>query len=164
MNTRHPVFIASLAVSAGLLSSCSIIGLRKEVETLESRGGVTIQLVPPPKGNAPTYALAWRMENGQRKDSAGLQQVRADGFASFNLSMDSVYRVGAFTDENRNGAYDAGEPLDLVTDVKPLPLADPAVKPKIWTLTLKREHGLVAGTVIHIPKENKDLVSASRSW
>jgi len=32
------------------------------------------------------------MEKDTRKDSAEFQQVRADGFASFNLRMDSIYR------------------------------------------------------------------------
>lgn len=140
-----------------LLSSCSIIGLRKQVETMESRGGITVQVVPRPKGDAPTYALAWRMENGARKDSAGFQTVRADGLASFNLNMDSVYRVGAFTDENGNRAYDAGEPLGLEMAAKPISLSDPTVKPKVWKLTLTRDHGLAAGTVIQLPKENKEL-------
>lgn len=139
------------------LSACSIIGLRKHVETMESRGGITVRVTPSPKGPAPTYALAWRMENGTRKDSAGFQPVRADGLASFNLRMDNLYRVGAFTDENRNGAYDAGEPLDYLKDVKPVPLGDPLAKPKIWLLSLRRDHGLPAGTTIQIPKENKEL-------
>jgi pimeloyl-ACP methyl ester carboxylesterase len=97
------------------------------------------------------------MENGARKDSAGFQQVRADGIASFNLDMNSVYRVGAFTDENRNRAYDADEPADYIKDVKPLALADPSVKPKLLSLTLHRDHGFAPGTVIHVPKENKSL-------
>lgn len=140
-----------------LLSSCGLIGLSKQVGTMEARGGITIRVTPPPKGDAPTYALAWRMENGQRKDSAGFQQVRADGIASFNLQMDQIYRVGAFTDENGNRAYDAGEPLAVQKDVKPLALTDPDVEPKVWKLTLTREHGLAKGTVIQIPKENKAL-------
>lgn len=124
---------------------------------MESRGGITIRVTPPPDGKAPTYAVAWRMENMAHKDSAGFQQVRPDGVASFNLRLDNVYRVGAFTDENGNRAYDAGEPLDFLKDVKPIALSDPTVEPKIWNLTLKREHGLAAGTVIQIPKENKEL-------
>jgi pimeloyl-ACP methyl ester carboxylesterase len=149
---------APLAVLASaLLTSCSILGLRQHVEELESRGNITVRVVPPPHGAAPTYALAWRMENGARKDSAGFQQVREDGIASFNLNLESVYRVGAFTDENGNRAYDAGEPLDFIKDAKPLALADPSAKPKIWQLTLRRDHGPPPGTVIHVPKENKAL-------
>ncbi|OAI57115.1 hypothetical protein AYO49_02780 [Verrucomicrobiaceae bacterium SCGC AG-212-N21] len=141
-----------------LLTSCGIVGLRKQVETLESRGGVTVRLdPPPPRGSAPTYALAWRMENGARKDSVGFQEVRADGIASFNLNIDSAYHVGAFTDENNNRAYDAGEPLDFVKDIRPISLAKPNVKPMVWQLTLRRDHNVAPGTVIHIPKDNKEL-------
>ncbi|MBX7208096.1 MAG: putative lipase [Verrucomicrobiaceae bacterium] len=149
--------LAMPALVAGFLSSCSVIGLKKHIETLESRGGITIQIVPPPKGPAPTYALAWRMENGTRKDSAGFHRVRADGIASFHLSMGSFYRVGAFTDENGNGSYDAGEPLAFLTDIVPIPITDPNARSKIRMVTLKREHGLPAGTVIRVPKENKEL-------
>jgi pimeloyl-ACP methyl ester carboxylesterase len=143
--------------AVALMASCSIVGLRQHVETMEQRGGVTLQVTPPPKGKAPTYALAWRMENGQRKDSAGFQQVRPDGIASFNLRLDSVYQIGAFTDENGNRAYDAGEPLAVIQSVKPVSLSDPHAVPKIWKLTLTRDHGFAAGTVIHVPQENKDL-------
>ena len=146
-----------LAAGLPLLSSCAILGLGKQVETMESRGGITVRVTPPPDARTPTYALAWRMENGARKDSAGFQRVRPDGLASFNLRLDDVYRVGAFTDENGNRAYDAGEPLDFVKDVKPIALSDPKAKPKMWNLTLKRDHGLAAGTVIELPEENKEL-------
>lgn len=157
MNIHRTSFICLIALVAGLLSSCNLLGLRKHVEQLEERGGIAIQVTPAPRSEAPTYAVAWRMENGQRKDSAGFQQVRADGFAAFELSLNSVYRIGAFTDENHNGAYDAGEPLGIQKDVKPLSLSDPAVMPKIWKLILTREHGLAAGTVIRIPKDNLEL-------
>jgi pimeloyl-ACP methyl ester carboxylesterase len=153
----RPLRLFSLAACLPLVSSCAILGLGKQVETLESRGGVTVLVTPPPDGKAPTYALAWRMQNAQRKDSAGFQQVRPDGLAAFNLRLDSVYHIGAFTDENGNRAYDAGEPLDFARDVKPFALDDPALKPKVWKLTLKRDHGLAAGTVIELPKENKKL-------
>jgi pimeloyl-ACP methyl ester carboxylesterase len=142
---------------APLLSSCSIIGLRQHVEALESRGGITVQVAPPPKGSAPTYALAWRVENGLRKDSAGFQKVGGDGIASFNLNLDSIYSVGAFTDENGNRAYDAGEPGDVIREMKPLALSDPSAKPKIWPLTFSRDHGIPPGTVIQVPKENNAL-------
>ena len=150
--TFSPIFLASAA-----LTSCSIIGLRQHVETLEQRGTVTLQVTPPPNGAAPTYALAWRMENGQRKDSAGFHQVRKDGIASFNLRLDSLFQIGVFTDENGNRAYDAGEPLAVQADVKPVSLADPNALPKILKLKLTRDHGFAAGTVIQVPQENKEL-------
>lgn len=158
MTSRAALTLGTVLATASLLTSCStLLGLKKEVETLESRGGITIALVPPPKGPAPTYAVAWRMENGQRKDSAGFQQVRADGIASFNLDLGSTYRVGAFTDENGNGALDGGEPFAMEKDVQPIPLADPNAEVKIRKLTLSRDSGLAAGTVIQVPKENREL-------
>ena len=146
-----------LAFCVVLLPSCSIIGLRRQVEKLEAHGAITIQVTPAPQGKAPTYALAWIMENGKRKASAGFQRVRPDGLASFSLLVNHTYRVGAFTDENGNHAYDVGEPLAFVKDVKPLLLDDPKVRPKIWKLTLRRDFGLPAGTVIAVPKEDKSL-------
>ncbi|WP_038167531.1 hypothetical protein [Verrucomicrobium sp. BvORR106] len=155
----HPAFALGTSgmLVATLLTSCGLIGLRKHVETLEARGNVTVRVTPPPRSQPATYALAWRMENGSRKDSAGFQQVPASGIASFNLGLDHLYRVGAFTDDNGNNAYDAGEPLDFIKDVKPLSLTDPSVKPKIWPLTLRRDHGLPPGTVIQVPKQNDAL-------
>ena len=142
-----------------LLPSCSILGLRRQVEKMEAHGAITIQVIPAPKANVPTYALAWIMENGERKASAGFQRVRPDGLASFSLLTSHTYRVGAFTDENGNRAYDAGEPLAFVKDVKPLRLDDPNVQPKVWQLTLRRDYGLPPGTVIAVPKEDESLGS-----
>jgi pimeloyl-ACP methyl ester carboxylesterase len=154
---NHLPRLAASSLCLGLLSSCSLLGLRKQVENLEAHGGVTLQIVPPPKGPAPTYALAWRMEKEERKDSAGVQQVREDGLASFHLRLGEVYRVGAFTDENGNLKFDAGEPLAVVRDVSPRPLADGATIAKVHQVTLSREYDLPRGTVIELPKENKEL-------
>lgn len=149
--------ICCLVAGVLFLPSCTIFGLRKQVQTMESLGGVTVRVTPPPDGRSPTYALAWRMENGSRKDSAGFQRVRPDGIASFNLRIDSLYRVGAFTDENGNRAYDAGEPMAFLKDVKPLSLSDPSVKPEIRNFSLVRDHGLAPGITIEVPRENKEL-------
>lgn len=140
-----------------LLSSCNLLGLRKHVEEMEATGSVMVRVVPPPQGDAPTYALAWRMENGERKDSVGFQRVRPDGLAGFTLKLDETFRVGAFTDENRNGAYDVGEPLDFVKDVRPFAITDPGVKPTHYLLHLRRDHGFPPGVVVQIPRENAKL-------
>ena len=139
------------------LTSCSVLGLKKEVEIMEQRGGVTIQVKPAPVGEAPTYAAAWRVVDGVPKDSAGFQVVRSDGIAAFSLRTDTSYRVGAFTDENGNGALDAGEPFGRQLDVRPVPLTDPSARIKVWPITLTRDYGLAAGTVIQVPKENRKL-------
>jgi pimeloyl-ACP methyl ester carboxylesterase len=148
-------------LAAGLLlllflPSCSLLGLRREVENMEQHGGVTLEISPPPDGRFPTYAVAWRMED-HPKDSTGLQTVRPDGIAAFTLRLDTIYRVGAFTDENHNGALDAGEPFALKTDIRPVSLTDPAAVPLRQSLTLTRDHGLAAGTVIQVPRQNKAL-------
>ena len=157
MRSPHALLICALSALSSLLSSCAIVGLHKHVEELESRGGITLQVTPSPTGEAPTYALAWRMENGTRKDSAGFHQLRADGIASFNLKLDETYRVGAFTDENGSRAYDAGEPVGVLQDIKPVSLSDPSARPKVWSLALRRDHEFPPGTVIQVPKENKIL-------
>ncbi|RBP38034.1 alpha/beta hydrolase family protein DUF915 [Roseimicrobium gellanilyticum] len=157
MNVSKSVRFASLVAAASTLSSCGLIGLRQHVETLETMGGITMEVTPHPTAAHPTYALAWRMENGSRKDSAGFQRVREDGIAALNLRMDSAYRVGAFTDENGNGAYDAGEPLGYLKYARPVSLTNPSAEPQILKISLHREHGLPPGTVIHVPKENKEL-------
>ncbi|GAA5129050.1 hypothetical protein JIN84_02805 [Luteolibacter yonseiensis] len=157
MNIPRSIGHCLLLPAVAMAASCSIVGLRQQVETLEQRGGVTLRVKLPAGNKAPTYALAWRKENGKPKDSAGFHKVRPDGIASFNLRLDGVYQVGAFTDENGNRAYDAGEPLGVLSDVKPVPLSDPAARPQIHGLTLTRDHGLAAGTVIRVPGENKEL-------
>lgn len=156
---KHP----RLAVAAAiwlcplLLSSCGLLGLRKQVENLEAQGGIAIQVTPPPTGPAHTYALAWRMENGERKDSAGFQEVREDGLAAFHLRLGEVYRVGAFTDENGNHKYDVGEPLAVLRDVSPRPLSDGVTVSKVHPVTLTREHGLPKGAIIELPRTNLEL-------
>ena len=123
---------------------------------MEAHGAIAVQ-VSPVLSTAPTYALAWTSVNGEKPESAGLQQVGPDGVASFLLRIDRTYAVGAFTDENRNNAYDVGEPADYIRDVRPLSLSDPNVRPRILKLNLQPRHGLPAGTTIAIPKENKEL-------
>jgi pimeloyl-ACP methyl ester carboxylesterase len=157
MRSSIPLLAFVVGPLAALLSSCGIIGLGKHVEELESRGGITFEVVPPPNRGAPTYALAWRMEDGIRKDSAGFHELSRTGIASFNLKMGETYRVGAFTDENRNRAYDAGEPVGVLKDINPISLSDPNSKSKIWKVALERDHPFPAGTVIQVPTENKTL-------
>lgn len=151
------IVVLPVLFAAAATVSCSILGLHQEVTDMERVGGVTLQVTPPPRGKAPTYALAWRVEDGKPKDSAGLQQIGPDGIASFNLRLDSTYNIGACTDENGNGAYDAGEPAAMQTGVRPVPLSDPDARPKIWKLTLARGDRFPPGTVIRVPEENKAL-------
>ncbi len=154
----RPPLSACLSVCVPLvLGSCSLLGLRKQVEALDAHGGIAILLNPPPTGPAPTYALAWTVESHGQKESTGFQKVGAEGLAAFSLRLGKVYRVGAFTDENANLMYDAGEPLALIKDVAPRPLGDGTTVAKVHTLTLRRNHDLPPGTTIAIPKDNQEL-------
>jgi pimeloyl-ACP methyl ester carboxylesterase len=156
--SRVCLFSAPALAAAFLMASCGgVVGLRRQVDKLEHRGAVSVQVRPLPEGKAATYALAWRKENGVPKDSVGFQLVRPDGFAAFTLDLNQSYCVGAFTDENGNRAYDAGEPFAVLAGVKPLSLSDPRVRPRALQLTLTRAHVLAAGTVIQVPHENAAL-------
>lgn len=157
MSILRSINLGLILFASSVVTSCKIVGLHGHLKTLEERGGVTVQVTPPPKGRAPTYALAWRMEDGQRKDSVGFQRVRPDGIASFNLRLDRSFEIGAFTDENGNHAYDAGEPVAIQLGVKPVSLSDPHATTKILKLRLTRAHAFTAGTVIKVPEENKEL-------
>ena len=134
---RHCFHIAVLLALSFFSVSCVILGLRKHVEKMEAHGAITIQVSPVPS-TAPTYALAWTSANGEKPQSAGLQQVGPDGIASFLLRIDRTYAVGAFTDLNRNHAYDVGEPADYIKDIRPLSLSDPNVQPRMLKLNFSR--------------------------
>jgi hypothetical protein len=140
-----------------LLGSCSLLGLRGQVERLEAKGSVVIHVTPPPRGPAPSYALAWTLEADGSRQSAGFQPLRGDGLAAFALALDRSYRVGAFTDENGNGKFDHGEPAAYRTDVEPFPLAGTGLRPSPIKMTLQRDLGLPPGTVWEIPRENQAL-------
>jgi hypothetical protein len=81
------------ALCLPLLPSCALIGLRRQVEALQAHGAITIQVIPTPTGNAPTYALAWIVENGQRTASAGFQRVRPDGLPDQVMYVIETARV-----------------------------------------------------------------------
>ncbi|MGH8094973.1 MAG: alpha/beta fold hydrolase [Chthoniobacterales bacterium] len=123
---------------------------------MEEFGVVTVKVSPPPKGTAPTFAVAWTRDNGELR-SVGLQHIGSDGLASFVLRIGRSYSVGAFTDANRNGRYDVGEPGDYVKDVTPVSLGDPDASFKLVRLRLVPLPHFPPGTSIAIPKENKQL-------
>ena len=147
---------ASAGATIAILCSCQIVGLRQHLETMENLGIVTVKVSPILANAAPTYALAWVRKNGALR-SVGLQKVGTDGLASFTLRTDRSYSVGAFTDQNRNQSYDAGEPADYIRDVAPVSLSDPNAQPTIFALTLIARHGLPSGTNIATPKEDRKL-------
>jgi pimeloyl-ACP methyl ester carboxylesterase len=73
------------------------------------------------------------------------------------LLTNRTYSVGAFTDENGNGKYDAGEPAGWITNVCPNAFGDPKARSKRLRFSLTREHGLPPDTVIEIPNTNDAL-------
>ena len=150
-----------LVAVSPVLSGCSIIGLHGHVRKLEDHGTIAVQVSPLPESGTPTYALAWRREDGRAKDSAGFQRVRPDGLAVFHLLADQAYSVGAFTDANGNNEYDAGEMLGYVHDVKPAAMGDPEQRARMIRVEMKRDHGLPPGTLIRVPKANDELGGAT---
>ncbi len=124
---------------------------------MEQYGSVSIQVTPPPEGTAPTYALAWTAGADGNLESAGFRRLRADGLASFNLLTNRTYSIGAFTDENGNGKYDAGEPAGEITNITPHAWGDVGTHSKLFKFGLTRDHGLPPDTVIEIPRTNDSL-------
>jgi len=140
-----------------LLCSCSLIGLRRQVEKMEAHGGIAVQVSPLPKGSIPTYALVWTRGDDGELESAGFQRLRSGGIAAFSLLTNHYYSVGAFTDENKNGKYDAGEPFGRIENVVPQSFAEGSAQPRVLPLLLTREHNFPAGTVIEVPTKNESL-------
>src|SRR5437899_3186300 len=147
-----------IAVCGGLiLCSCSLLGLKRQVVAMEEHGAITVRVSNLTNTSAPTYALAWtRAEDGEL-ESAGFQKVGSDKVASFSLLTNHYYSVGAFTDENQNGKFDAGEPFAKLENLHPPSFGDPKARARILELRLDRESKLPPGTVIEIPKTNEAL-------
>jgi pimeloyl-ACP methyl ester carboxylesterase len=146
-----------VVVIALFTGSCSFLGLRQQVVKLGAHGSVTIEVSPTPAGTPPTYALAWTRAESGELESAGFQTVGANGIVSFSLLLKHVYGIVVFTDENRNGKYDANEPMACLTNVIPISFADPTASARLLKITLTREHVVPLGTVIAVPKNNSSL-------
>ncbi len=153
------IFGGGLGLGLLVLSGCNFMGLHMQVQKLESQGVVAVQVSPVAAG-AKTYVVATTPGEDGIRESAGMKETQADGLASFSLLNDRTYRVVAFTDENHNGSYDAGEPMAYRDDVNPQALGDPHAGGKMLTLTLTRDHVLPAGTVIEAPRQNEELGAA----
>jgi len=139
------------------LCSCSLLGLNGHLTKMEQYGSVTIQVTPPPKESAPTYALAWTTLDDGEMETVGYHRLRADGLAYFSLRTNFTYSVGAFTDENGTGRFEDGEPGGCVTNVHPSALNDPAARRKIRHFALTRDHHLPPNLVIDIVDTNNPL-------
>lgn len=155
----HSVTRIALALSAMFsFSSCALVTLSRNVKEIEQRGVVAVQVSPKPSGSAPTYALAYLKKTGARTEIAGVQKVKSEGLAIFDLLLGNHYGMAAFTDRNGNGHFDAGEPMALAEDVVAVPLADTNArikKPVVLNLTTR--HDFPKGYSLQLPKPNEKL-------
>lgn len=148
------VFAVLLSV---VLPGCNLLGVRKQVVTLEKYGTVIVEASPRPTEKFPTYALAgMRAPNGKR-ESTELYPVGKDGLVLMSLLAGREYTLGVFTDENRNGLFDRGEPHAITRGVKPAVLSDPKTKPNVYRLQLQRTSNYSEGANVEMPEVNRKL-------
>lgn len=148
-----------LVLGAGLVSSCSLLGVKREVKQLAAHGVISVQVISA-ETSAPTYALAWTAMAKGTNEMIGFQPVGSDGVAVFLLLQKRTYNVGAFADLNDNRAYDGGEPVAFVKNLQPTPLADPAARARVVPLPLSPTNGLPPGQSAVLPRENPELGDA----
>ena len=117
-NVERAFVLLIVAASMPLLCSCSIIGLKRQVTKLEQRGTIGVVLSTPPGRSFPTYAFAWTRDQSNQLASVGFQTVGDIGIAPFNLLASHDYGIAVFTDENRSGNYERGEPLAYQENVR----------------------------------------------
>jgi Putative serine esterase (DUF676) len=156
--TKWPLALP-LMLGAALVSSCSFLGVKQEVKELSVHGLITVQVTPVVE-SAPTYALAWTEVASGTNEMIGFQPVGTNGLAVFLLRQDRSYNLGAFTDLNHNGAYDGGEPVAYVKNVRPASLVDDGPQSKPVPLHLSPTNGLPPGQSAALPRENPDLGDA----
>jgi hypothetical protein len=147
-----------LLLVAGLISACSLLSVKREVNEFVAHGVISVEIVSTGT-SAPTYALAWTPVEGTN-EMIGLQPVGSDGVAVFLLLQKRTYNVGAFADVNGNGAYDGGEPVAYLTNLRPMPFADPNVGTQTLQLKLSPANGLPPGQSAALPEENPALGDA----
>lgn len=148
-----------LVLLAGLGTSCALRRLKQNVQQINARGALTV-LVSPVPDSVPTYALAWPATVGGTNRILGFQSVGADGLAVFLLRQNQNYSIGVFTDLNTNGIYDGGEPVALIKDLRPLPLADVSTRRQPLELHLSPTNGLPPGHSLALPREDHELGEA----
>ncbi|HEX5221149.1 MAG TPA: alpha/beta fold hydrolase [Verrucomicrobiae bacterium] len=146
-----------------LLCSCSIIGLKRQVTKLEQRGTIGVVLYTPPGRSFPTYAFAWTHDQSGALASVGFQTVGDIGIAPFNLLTSHKYGIAVFTDVNRSGKYERGEPLAYQENVRPSPFTDPNTPLQVVSLALARSHRELPEAVTNRPAENRALGTALRA-
>jgi pimeloyl-ACP methyl ester carboxylesterase len=148
-----------LALSACLLSSCSLVRLRQSVKQHNASGVIAVK-VTNPSSTATNYALALSKSRSGSNEMIGFQIVGPDGVALFLLHLGHIYSVAAFTDLNGNGTYDGGEPAQMVRNIRPTPFAEASNRAPVLTLTLTTSNALPRGQSIALPRENPKLGEA----
>ncbi len=149
--------VLPLILGAGLVSSCSLLGVKREVKQLAAHGVISVQ-VGSSNRSVPTYALAWVAAKGTN-EMIGFQPVGADGVATFLLLQKQTYNVGAFADLNNNEVYDGGEPVAYVRNLQPTPLTATDVRARPVALYLSPTNGLPPGQTA-VLLENAELGDA----
>ena len=148
-----------LALTACLLSSCSLVRLRQSVKQHNASGVIAVK-VTNPSSTATNYALALSKTRAGSNEMIGFQVIGADGIALFLLHLGHTYSVAAFSDLNGNGTYDGGEPAQIVRNIRPTPFAEASNRAPILTLTLSTHNDLPHGQKIVLPRENPKLGEA----
>lgn len=161
LSLRHHRWWALLAIliSTGLVTSCSLLGVKKEVKQLNAHGAIAVE-VSNLSISATNYALALSAAGNQTNEMVGFQTVGPDGLAVFLLRQNRTYAVGAFSDLNGNGTYDGGEPVCVATNIQPASLSDTGARAKPIALRLASTNGLPRGQRFMLPRENLELGEA----
>jgi len=142
-----------------MLASCSLLGVKKEVKQLAAHGDITARVIYG-ETSAHIYALAWTSAAKGTSEMIGFQPVGPDGTSMFLLLQTHTYNIGAFADLNDNGAYDGGEPVAYVENLRPTPLGDGAARSQPVQLRLSPTNGLPPGQTAVLPQENPELGDA----
>jgi len=147
-----------LLLGMGLVSSCSLLGVKKEVKQLAAHGLITAQ-VNSGGTAAHVYALAWVAAAKGTNEMIGFQPVGSDGVALFLLLQARTYNIGAFADLNDNGTYDGGEPVAYIKNLHPTALGETAARAPSVQLRLSPTNGLPPGQTA-VLQENPELGEA----
>ena len=156
---RARILIAPLLAVVALSSSCSLLGVKKQVKQINSHGVIAIEVSNLDK-TATNYALALSKDAKGTNEMVGFQVLGQDGLAIFLLRENRTYSTGAFADLNGNGKYDTHEPAQLKRDLRPTALSDLKDRAKPILLTLSLTNDLPKNQTIALPRENPDLGEA----
>ena len=154
-----PSIALAFAISACLLSSCSVVRLRQSVKQHNASGVIALKITNP-SSTATNYALALSKSRAGSNEMIGFQVIGPDGLAVFLLQLGHTYSVAAFSDLNGNGTYDGNEPAQMVTNIRPTPFAEASNRADVLTLRLSTQNNLPHGQNIALPRVNPKLGEA----